>query len=181
MNWRADTAATAGWLAGILIPQRTGVWLTDGAVPSQTLSATYRQCFAESISLLAPPKSPGEGPVFNPKAAQRATGCRRTYTAHTPAPPRLHFRSQCSHHQFPSQAPPGVLPALTQVEGEVDGVGVLDAKGHGLALPPGTFLLAVEVGEEGDVVVVLGVAGIAAVAQGTGMAGAHLQAVFLRG
>lgn len=90
-------------------------------------------------------------------------------------------RSRRTHRPFPSLAPQELPPALTQVEGDVDGVGVLDAEGHGLALPPGAFLLAVEIGEEGGVVVVPGVGGIAAVAQGAGVAGAHLQAVVLRG
>lgn len=81
----------------------------------------------------------------------------------------------------PSADTPGLLPALTQAQGDVDGVGVLDAKGHGLALPPGALLLAVEVGEEGGVVVAPGVGGVAAVAQGAGVLAAHVQAVILRG
>lgn len=67
------------------------------------------------------------------------------------------------------------------MKGDVDRVGVLDAESHGLALPPSALLLAVEVSEEGSVVVAPGVGGIAAVAQGAGVAGAHLQAVVLRG
>lgn len=80
--------------------------------------------------------------------------------------------------------PPALRPdvsALTQVQGDVDGVGVLDAEGHGLALPPGALLLAVEVGEERGVVVAPGVAGVAAVAQGAGVLGSHVQAIILRG
>lgn len=82
---------------------------------------------------------------------------------------------------LPSTDPAGLPPALTQAQGDVDRVGVLDAEGHGLALPPGALLLAVEVGEEGGVVVVPGVAGVAAVAQGAGVLGAHVQAIILRG
>lgn len=140
---------------------------------SQVLSVIYPQHFAKGTSLLAPPKSPTEGPAFNPKAAPRAAG---------PSIPQP--RTPISMHPPPisiTSIARGGPPALTQMKGDVDRVGVLDAESHGLALPPSALLLAVEVSEEGSVVVAPGVGGIAAVAQGAGVAGAHLQAVVLRG
>lgn len=53
---------------------------------------------------------------------------------------------------------------LTQVQGEVDGIRVLDAKIHGLALPPGALVVPVEVRQQGGVVAPLGVRRVALVA-----------------
>lgn len=79
-------------------------------------------------------------------------------------------------------SPPEGLPAprrLTQVQGEVDGGGVLHAGQHALALPPGGVGLAVVVGEEGGAVPQVGLGGVAEVA-GLGDAGdAGLHAVLL--
>lgn len=66
---------------------------------------------------------------------------------------------------------------LTQVQGEVDRVWVLDPIEHGLALPPGVFLAAVEVREEAGAVAQPRLGGVAAVA---GASHAHLHAVFFR-
>lgn len=68
--------------------------------------------------------------------------------------------------------------SLTQVQGEVDRAGVLHSVKHGLALPPGGLLVAVEVSQVGDVVVQLGVSCVALVA---GAHGAGLHAVVLGG
>lgn len=64
---------------------------------------------------------------------------------------------------------------LTQVQGEVDRVWVLDPIEHGLALPPGVLLAAVEVRQESGAVVQPRLGGVAAVA---GARHAHLRAVF---
>lgn len=53
---------------------------------------------------------------------------------------------------------------LTQVQGEVDRIWVLDAEIHGLALPPGALLVPVEVRQQGGVVAPLRVRRIALVA-----------------
>lgn len=53
---------------------------------------------------------------------------------------------------------------LTQVQGEVDRIRVLDAEIHGLALPPSALLVPVEVCQEGDVMAPLWVRCIAQVA-----------------
>lgn len=53
---------------------------------------------------------------------------------------------------------------LTQMQGEVDRIWVLDAKIHGLALPPSALLVPVEVSQEGGVVAPLWVRCIALVA-----------------
>lgn len=53
---------------------------------------------------------------------------------------------------------------LTQVQGEVDRIGVLDAEIHGLALPPSALLVPVEVCQEGGVVAPLRVRCVALVA-----------------
>lgn len=81
----------------------------------------------------------------------------------------------------PSSPPvgPGRVRALTEVQGEVDGVGVLDARQHGLALPPGGFLLVVVVGQVDGAVVVPGVASVADVARLCDPGGARLDAVLL--
>lgn len=90
------------------------------------------------------------------------------------APRSLHWGTG-----HPTLNPTLPSPAPTQVERDVDRVGMLDAEGHGLALPPGALLLAVEVGEERGVVVQQRVGGVAALAQLAGIARAHLQAVIL--
>lgn len=69
---------------------------------------------------------------------------------------------------------------LTEVQGEVDGVGVLDARQHGLALPPGGILLVVVVGQVDRAVLVPAVLGVADVAGLGDPGGAGLDAVFLR-
>ena len=67
--------------------------------------------------------------------------------------------------------------ALTQVEGEVDRIGVLDAIVHGRALPPCALLAPVEVRQEAGVVAQLRVWRVAAVARARR---ARLHAVVLR-
>lgn len=47
--------------------------------------------------------------------------------------------------------------ALTQVQGEVDRIGVLDPVKHGLALPPCVLLVPVEVRQKAGVVAQLGI------------------------
>lgn len=69
---------------------------------------------------------------------------------------------------------------LTEVQGEVDGVRVLDARQHGLALPPGSVLLVVVVGQVHGAVVVPRVLGVADVAGLGDPGGAGLDAVLLR-
>lgn len=68
---------------------------------------------------------------------------------------------------------------LTEVQGEVDGVRVLDARQHGLALPPSGVLLVVVVGQVHGAVVVPGVPGVADVAGLGDPGGAGLHAVLL--
>lgn len=69
--------------------------------------------------------------------------------------------------------------ALTQVQGQVDGVRVLDAGQHGLALPPGGVGLVVVVGEVVGAVLQVRLAAVAQVA-GLGDPGdAGLDAVLL--
>lgn len=72
-------------------------------------------------------------------------------------------------------------PALTQVQGEVDGVGVLDPRQHGLALPPSGVLLVVVVRQVHGSVLVPRVASVADVAGLGDAGGAGLDAVLLRG
>lgn len=72
-----------------------------------------------------------------------------------------------------------VIGGLTEVQGEVDGVRVLDARQHGLALPPGGVLLVVVVGQVHGAVVVPGVPGVADVAGLCDPGGAGLHAVLL--
>lgn len=66
------------------------------------------------------------------------------------------------------------------MQGQVDGVRVLDARQHGLALPPGRVLLIVVVRQVHGAVVVLGVPGVTDVAGLGDPGGAGLHAVFLR-
>lgn len=63
------------------------------------------------------------------------------------------------------------------MQGEVYRIWVLDAKIHGLALPPGALLIPVEVRQEGGVVAPLRVCCVTLVA---GARGPRLHAVFLR-
>lgn len=162
-GWEAAQAGTASGTLGL------GRWT------GQSLPESF-QCFAEGSSLHTKEGScRGEGSVLNPALAGRAAGCRSIH------PPSLHPDLDTPTPAALHRHPRGLLPALTQAQGDVDGVGVLDAKGHGLALPPGALLLAVEVGEERGVVVAPGVAGVAAVAQGAGVLGPHVQAIILRG
>ena len=72
----------------------------------------------------------------------------------------------------------GARDALTQVEGEVDRIWVLDPIEHGLALPPRRLLVPVEVRQEAGVVAQLRVRRVAVVA---GARGARLHAVVLGG
>lgn len=69
---------------------------------------------------------------------------------------------------------------LTEVQGQVNGVGVLDPRQHGLALPPGGVLLVVVVGQVHGAVVVPGIPGIADVAGLSDPGGSGLDAVLLR-
>lgn len=66
--------------------------------------------------------------------------------------------------------------ALTQVQGEVDRIGVLDPVKHGLALPPCVLLVPVEVRQEAGVVAQLRIGGVA---EAAGARRARLHAVLL--
>lgn len=69
---------------------------------------------------------------------------------------------------------------LTEMQGEVDGVRVLDARQHGLALPPGGVQVVVVVGQVQGTVVVPGVVGVADVAGLGDAGGAGLDTILLR-